>query len=477
MIILLNVVIVYFSMLFGYEVNQSSSPVQKGDSCLHAENYLCAVQNYSENEAKQIDFNSEVQRMDFYLNYSEALYAIGNYTEAHIYYQKLKKIAVQNQDRLYEGKAYSGIAHTLWRMTDNVNSIKQILTSIEIFTEFKDTSNLIIASNILAGIYVSAEKYNDAQIIYKDMLEVAIQSKDSSNIAGNFEYLGVIYFYKGDFQSAIINYKKSLELNEQLSNTFARSINLSNIAEAYLELGEYQEALQILHEAKKLQKKHDFKSVLIFSYFTMGKIYSQLKSYDSAMHYYENSLKLMNETSETRDKHEIYRLIAFNLEKQGNYKKAYEYQQRFSAQKDSLITSQRTRQLEEIKTKYEVGNKIKENEDLMFQNSKKEKELLAQKELIKLQYTIGILIVLFLFISLFLSFNLYRVKRTLINANNSKDKLFGIIAHDLKGPIGNIGAMLKLMEREKNESSKIQYFDYLTQSVQNLSLLTNQLLS
>jgi signal transduction histidine kinase len=148
-----------------------------------------------------------------------------------------------------------------------------------------------------------------------------------------------------------------------------------------------------------------------------------------------------------------------------------------SLEKDSLIALERTRQLEEIKTLHDVDKRNKENEDLLIQNSKKEEKLSAQQDLIRLQYVVGFLIILFLFILLFLAVRLYRAKQTLINANNSKDKLFGIIAHDLKGPISNIAAMIQLLESEQDEDRKSQYFNYLTQSIQNISILTDQLLS
>jgi len=475
--ILLKLIFLSVTMLFCYQSNGQDQFLQKGDSCFKVEDYPCAIQYYTKIEKDSIEFKSEKQNLEFYLKYSNSLFILGEYPNSLISYKKLKTLAIQNQNKFYEGKARSGISHSLWRMTENVKAIEEILKAIDIFEQLNDTSNLIEASNILAGIYVSIQKYGDAREIYQEMLEKAIQSNDSFNIAGNYEYLGIVDYFDGDYQSAIDNYKKSLEINKKVDNSFRISINLGNLAEPKMELEEYQEALDLLSQAIKLQEKYNYKSVLIYSYYTIGKIYTRTQSYDSGIFYYKKSLQMMDETSETRDKQEVYRLIAENYAKHGSFNKAYEYYKLHSREKDSLIVSERTKELEEIKTRYEVENKTKENEYLVFENSKKQKELTAQKELIQLQYAIGILIVLFLIISLFLAYKLYRVRQTLINANKSKDKLFGIIAHDLKGPIRNIEAMLQLLQSEQKENRKAQYFDYLTQSIQNLSALTNQLLS
>jgi signal transduction histidine kinase len=476
-ILFLNLLLLNFNIIFDQSVEDYYIIIERGDSCLAAENYSEAIKYYSEVAENFDEFESDEIKMHFYLNFSDALYIIGEYPVALKNYEKLKSIATQNQAKFYQGKAQIGIAHSLWRMTDNVKSIEEILEGIEIFEQLKDTSNLIEASNILAGIYVSIKKYDDARAIYQKMLDYAIQSNDSVYIASNFEYLGIVDCFQGKYQDAITNYQKSLAINEKGDNTFRLSINLGNIAEPKMELGQYQEALDLLYEAVKIQEKHQYKSVLIYSYYTLGEIHTLTQSYDSGLYYYDKSLLMMEETSETREREKVYRLIAENYAEQGLYERAYQYHQLHSIEKNSLIASERTRQLEEIKTRYEVERKTRENEDLMSQNTKKQKELSAQKDLIQLQYAIGILIIIFLVISLFLAIRLYKAKQTLINANKSKDKLFGIIAHDLKGPIGNIGAMIHLLKAEPNENRKSQYFNYLTQSVQNISVLTNQLLS
>ncbi|WP_375578975.1 tetratricopeptide repeat-containing sensor histidine kinase [Marivirga tractuosa] len=477
MIIFLNLLFLHVALTLEQEVKDYGGGIQKGDSCFVAENYQCAIEYYSEFEADLVKFDSEEDKLKYHLNYSDALYITGEYPVALKNYEVLKSIAIDAQNKFYYGKAQIGIAHSLWRMTDNVKSIEEILEGIRIFEELKDTTHLIEATNILAGIYVSIKKYDIARAYYQKMLEYAFQTNDSLNIASNYEYLGIVDCFQGKYQDAIGNYERSLAINEEGDNTFRLSITLGNLAEPKMELGQYQQALALLYKAVHIQEEHQYRSVLIYSYYTLGEIHTLTQAYDSGLFYYDKSLQMMEETTETREKEKVYRLIAENYAEQGFYDKAYAYHQMHSVEKDSLIALERTRQLEEIKTLHDVEKRNKENQDLLIQNSEKEEKLSAQKDLIRLQYVIGFLIILFLLILLFLAVRLYRAKQTLVIANNSKDKLFGIIAHDLKGPIGNIGAMLNLLKIEPDEKRKSQYFNYLTQSVQNISVLTNQLLS
>lgn len=477
MILILKLLFLNFIVFFDQGVENQEDLILKGDSCMNQENYADAIKYYSQIDENSFNFESIEAELKYHLNFSDALYITGDYPIALKNYKVLKSVALQNQNKFYQGKAQIGIAHSLWRMTDNVKSIEEILEGIEIFQQLKDTSHYIEASNILAGIYVSIKKYDDARAIYQKMLDYAIESNDSVYIASNFEYLGIVDCFQGEYQDAITNYQKALEINKKRDNTFSLSITLGNLAEPKMELGQYREALDLLYQAVKIQEKHQYKSVLIYSYYTLAEIHTLTQSYDSGLYYYDKSLQMMEETSETREKEKVYRLIAENYANQGLFDKAYEYHQLHSVEKDSLIALERTRQLEEIRTRYEVERKIEENENLIYQNVQKEEELTAHKNLIQLQYTVGVLIIVFLLISLFLAFRLYKVRQTLINANSSKDKLFGIIAHDLKGPIGNIGSILNLVQNEVDEKRKVEYYKYLTQSIQNLSALTNQLLS
>lgn len=74
---------------------------------------------------------------------------------------------------------------------------------------------------------------------------------------------------------------------------------------------------------------------------------------------------------------------------------------------------------------------------------------------------------------------LTEIRKKLKDSNTTKDKFFSIIAHDLKGPIGNINSILEIVTSKENEISKQEndkFMSMLKISAKNvMSLLENLL--
>lgn len=71
-------------------------------------------------------------------------------------------------------------------------------------------------------------------------------------------------------------------------------------------------------------------------------------------------------------------------------------------------------------------------------------------------------------------------EQKLIAANASKDKLFAIISHDLKNPIGNIKTLTEILEQNLDNLSPDEikeYIKYTNQSADSLSVLINNLMT
>ena len=98
---------------------------------------------------------------------------------------------------------------------------------------------------------------------------------------------------------------------------------------------------------------------------------------------------------------------------------------------DSFVATVYSNQLVDLQEKYKTEKKEKENAQLMAQN-----EVINTR--FRFSSIIGILLLLLLFTGIFLFQKLKRNKKDLEKMNEEKNKLFAILAHDLRNPISSL---------------------------------------
>jgi signal transduction histidine kinase len=189
-----------------------------------------------------------------------------------------------------------------------------------------------------------------------------------------------------------------------------------------------------------------------------------------------------------------------------NYKKALEFFRKSEAINDSLFNERLTSKISDLEVKHAIENKNIENELLRKENR------IQQLEINK-HYVLGVLTICVLLFIIWLLVARYRSKLkdnellflknkvvskhqqelveamgrlqesedNLRSANATKDKMFSLIAHDLRGSIGNISNGLRMLlndeDLELTEEDKAEFLQTLFNSADNsYELLENLLL-
>lgn len=473
-------------LLFHFEswsnsVNQNpteltlESIIHLADSCSEAADFQCALSNYN----KALN-TSEISNSE-YLNYvyqkiGEVNYNQGNFDSAMVSFNLVINSVSDVGKKSIIAKAYEYKAKILWRYGDNSGATQNVIEGIRILESEKDTSSLIHTKVALGDIYVSMGKLDDGEITYKESYELSLQSNDSLGLVASLEHLGVVEFFRNNYEKAIEIFQEAYELNKSLDQEVASAINLGNIGEAYLRLGDAESAIHFLMAALKIEEKFNFNSGIIFLYYTLGEVHHQQNKYLKAHEYYLKSLSLMEEVGEVRERSMVYNLIAQNYAAQNRFDLAYKYHQMFSSERDSITTLEKDRQLEELQIKYQTEQKDRKNAILEMQNLRALEELKAKEKIIIYQYITGIIILLSLVILIYMTVKLTRRKSELLMANNTKNKLFKAISHDLNGPIGNISALTHLLRRELTDH-ETELLPMLEKTSSQLSFLIKDLLS
>ena len=256
-------------------------------------------------------------------------------------------------------------------------------------------------------------------------------------------------------------------------------ISLYNIADCYYDVGDYKQAEFFFQEViKAIEPKKAQLSLLISSYCELGEIQFLNKQYDAAWASKSKAEAMFNERNR--------RLRGSLLEELATQHDTdlKSIENRLLVEKNKLATIQNQKLQQEAKI--QALREKSKLDKIQTVNYKKEAEnrLLLQnnQSIIDLnkQYKLLLAVSLFAFIIvIILIYVLYRSNSRQKKLIYFRDKLYTIIAHDLRGPIGSlmsVGTLLRYLIKENRTDEIEKLIQQIDSMGQQTSLLLNNLL-
>ncbi|WP_009035720.1 tetratricopeptide repeat-containing sensor histidine kinase [Indibacter alkaliphilus] len=417
---------------------------------------------------------------------------------------------------------------------DNLDSAFYFISRLEDYLE--KSPDPIKKTEVLyrkGGIYYVSGDYINAQSVYNEAHDLALQSGDSLSIAKVQNGKGLILLGQEKYIEAIDVWKQALPVFKKAGDKSMEG-NLSfNIGLAYSQIFEYSKSLEFLHEAYKLLEVSGNLALKDMTINRLGKVYFDIGNDEKAMLYYGMLLSREYELSNW-EKTFLYAGLAELELKAGNDAKAAAFSEKsygfakdlkalWDMERATNIWSRALENLQDYRQALNIARMNKSYADSLLNIEKERgisflqlqvkdaenKQLLNQNELIqqKSQQRRALNLILIL-LSIFLGvlvFN-YRKnlklrdrfnqkleklnkelneKRKLIAAQNeslnqineAKNKLFSILSHDLRSPIGNLKSFVMLDKKGVfNQDEKTQALNLLEEQLNKTDNLLENLL-
>lgn len=376
----------------------------------------------------------------------------------------------------------------------------------------------------LGNIYNAKGNYAKSVNHYLTAIKISSENNLKKRLLSCNANMGLLYYSLKDYEYSLVYFKKAYTLSKEVKDTYLNPAIMSYISSIYAELEDYELAMSYINKSINALKKETKYQWLAHSYKIKGTIYFKQKKYNWALNSLEESKQLHKKIDDDLEKTELYIVLSdvyFELEKYKNSKKyasaAYELANKLGLANVKQESSFMLYKIYKEEKKHETALKYfeihNENIDSRDDNEKvlgvakaqmeyeqQENKLILEnkKTLEKKQNYIyaafSITLISFMIIFLVLKSRklqeklnqklrnqkiaLIKREAELKETNETKNMLFSIIGHDLRGPIGALEGVLGLYKKGNvDDKGFLNLVPKLHEDVSHVSFTLNNLLS
>jgi len=360
-----------------------------------------AIPYYHAGLQKSLQSDDSVELGYVYNNLGDAFYKIGNVPLASEYAEKSMSIFKKIDDK--RGIAYSYINKGYVKRIDQEldSALHYFNKAIEVRKTFNDSVGIASATLEVARTYNKMGHTDQAMKYFRKSLDLHEQINNIQYTAYSHHGIGDIYFQREEYDSAVSHYRQSLQLHQVKENSSGLVNNLLGIAMVYAHAGQRTQGEEMLSRALEKANSGGLTKSILKVYRSKADFYDYLEDYKKASESYKSYIR-------------IY---------------------------DSLYSEQQYQTLQEIKNRFQITEEL----------NTKEQELEAKmKE--RIYFFVIIFLLLLLATGLVMRYKAKeKMRRQLEVSNQSKDKVFSIISHDLKSPFNALIGFSEVLEEDLEE--------------------------
>ncbi len=335
------------------------------------------------------------------------------------------------------------------------------LDDIGFFREngLKDTATLLIWTGLK---YFDYENHRKAKHYFEQAIEAATHHADHKALCVASSYLSALYYEESEYLQALPFANKALQLSKNLGDTAREAAMYNNIGEVLYKMKRFKESSLMFDQALNAYQKIPGKKREPMQWVKLGKSKLALKEYAHAQNCFITAIdkgNMIREQKAVRDAF-YYRSIAFRS--QGNLEKSMDSYRTFVILKDSLFAEELDVFVRDRENYWQslIGREITKKEYQGIVNKMNTIELDRTKTFVIILLSMSAVLLLIITLGYKAYTSNRRANQYMQDLNQTRNKFFSIVSHDLRGPLTGFIQLLTPLQKHFDLLSKEQILEH-----------------
>lgn len=428
------------------------------------------------------------------------LYTSADLDSSIFYGFKAIATAEARSDSSLMADVYHGLGTCHWYKSDFVKAMEYYLLAASYY-EKQGLEGKSISSQINVGlIYLTIGDLPKAKGLLGSLIPQLQNHELYLGLANVYNYLGTAYDSETNYDSAIYVMEECVKYARLANSLQLEARGISGLGIVYAAKGDYAKAAEYQYMSLDMEQKVGNELGVMDTYIILGALEAAQKNYRKAEEYFHKaeSSRMMKGNYLSQGK--LYQQMTNMYDEMGDVRKSYEVYKKLVSATDSIKNMDKIAIINELNEKYE--SEKKSNEILNLKKDQELASLTLNKERTQKFLFGSIAVFLFLVIGLVIFFyaqlrnskikldsqnkiisdvnnELIKSAEALRISNETKDKLFALVAHDLRGPLTSlrgIGEILDFYTRKGDQEKLGQIILQIDQSTASVNHLLDNLL-
>lgn len=415
-------------------------------------------------------------------------------------FKALKIVQTLNNDK-ETGAILSNISFIYARKHYYAKALDYQYKALEIRKSIKDQREVSKSLDALGNLHLRSHNYPQALAAFKQSLVISKQLQDKKGIATAWHNLARVYTELRQYERAKSLYFDALKLKQGIGFRKEEIRSLRGLGRVFLLQKNYAKALEFFNQALSLSQAIKTNRELVQTLNDLGDFYAQQDEPRKALGFHQKALNKAYTSQEGFQMMDTYQYLYntyLKLNDQANFARFYKLHQQLV---DSLGGSRDpVAEIKAMQEHYEKQKKEKElatlqkEKNLLEKQNKLQKQKINRDSQVEALLLVGLLLVIIVATVLYnnyqfkhkanqqlrvLNSQLKESQEELHLSNSMKDRLFSVIAHDLRSPLNTVSGFLNLMRLQKDAMTPEEIQELTSQMINSvkstLDLLDNLL--